>query len=363
MTAPPQPLPDPAALTPRLLRMCEELLPKVEFESFLLGVRIKQLAKPHPADVVEAWKKEIKRAWGTAQWEAWQGERSVDFHRPHVQLVYDVDRDRVRFEPRSIYVYGRYRKLIRDLPQTAATWRCPHCEGKRGSDCEPCGGTGRKYPVALGDLVGRPTRTAFRGRRYTFHGMGREDVDVRCLGGGRPFVVEISSPFVRTVDLEALREEIVAGAEGKLELPSPLHRVEVDLVGKVKNWASTKTYEAVCAGSGPLDPDAVAALPQALAGTVLEQRTPVRVSRRRADKVRKRKVLRFELGEVEEDRFTVIVQAEAGTYIKELISGDEGRTQPSVAGLLGVETVCARLDVLEIGVEDAEILASAEPAH
>ena len=352
----PAPLPEVQALVPRLVEKCEALLPKVEFETFLLGVQVKGSARP--ADVVDAWKRDVKRTWGLAQYEAWQGARDVDFHRPHVQLIYDLDRDRVRFEPRSIYLYGRYRKLIRDLPQTAATWKCPVCRGRRKADCEPCGGTGRKFPIALGDLVGRPTRAAFRGKTYTFHGMGREDVDVRCLGDGRPFVIEVSSPFVRTVDLEALRAEIEAGAEGKLELPVPLRRVEVDLIGKVKNWAAPKSYQALCVATGPLDPEAVAALPAALAGVTLEQRTPQRVARRRADKIRRRKVLRFELETIEADRFTVVIEAEAGTYIKELISSDEGRTQPSVTSLLGVETVCAQLDVLAINAADDDVLAA-----
>jgi len=39
------------------------------------------------------------------------------------------------------------------------------------------------------------------------------------------------------------------------------------------------------------------------------------------------------------------VEAEAGTYIKELISGDEGNTEPSLADVLGAEANCVQLDV------------------
>src|SRR3989442_13830033 len=35
------------------------------------------------------------------------------------------------------------------------------------------------------------------------HGMGREDVDARMLGRGRPFIVEIKEPRKRRIDLEA----------------------------------------------------------------------------------------------------------------------------------------------------------------
>jgi len=42
------------------------------------------------------------------------------------------------------------------------------------------------------------------------------------------------------------------------------------------------------------------------------------------------------------------VAAEAGTYIKELISSDEGRTEPSISGILDLEAECTVLDVIDI---------------
>ncbi|TLZ53939.1 MAG: hypothetical protein E6K17_08865 [Methanobacteriota archaeon] len=40
--------------------------------------------------------------------------------------------------------------------------------------------------------------------------------------------------------------------------------------------------------------------------------------------------------------------AEAGTYVKELVHGDGGRTTPSLAEALGVACEVVELDVLEI---------------
>jgi len=48
---------------------------------------------------------------------------------------------------------------------------------------------------------------------------------------------------------------------------------------------------------------------------------------------------------VENSQLILKVTAEAGTYIKELVSSDEGRTQPSVAGLLDTEAEVELLDV------------------
>ena len=47
-------------------------------------------------------------------------------------------------------------------------------------------------------------------------------------------------------------------------------------------------------------------------------------------------------------QFEITVRCEAGLYVKELISGDNGRTVPSISSLLGQACVCKELDVMEI---------------
>jgi tRNA pseudouridine synthase 10 len=43
----------------------------------------------------------------------------------------------------------------------------------------------------------------------------------------------------------------------------------------------------------------------------------------------------------------LIVVCESGLYVKEVVTGDEGRTNPSVSSLLGKESLPVFLDVLE----------------
>ena len=84
-----------------------------------------------------------------------------------------------------------------------------------------------------------------------------------------------------------------------------------------------------------------------LSGVTLEQQTPKRVSHRRADLIRKRKVVSIDNVVVEDDEIQFSVRCEAGTYVKELVHSDEGRTVPSVAGVL--ESPC---EVIWLDVED-----------
>jgi len=85
-----------------------------------------------------------------------------------------------------------------------------------------------------------------------------------------------------------------------------------------------------------------------LRGAVIAQRTPARVVHRRADRIRERRVVDARVAGLEDGIFFLDVVGEAGLYVKELVSGDGGRTQPSLAGILGRPARVIQLDVLEV---------------
>lgn len=357
-------LPDPQELVPRVAARAREAAASLEFATFLVGVRARRLAKTSSEAALLAWKSAIKRGVGLLLGDEWEpGGRVAEFTKPEVLFVWDVDADDIELLIRSVFLYGRYVKRSRALPQTRAMWWCPACrERPKPRGCEACAFTGRQHPVSLEDLVVDPCARALQGlaTESHVHGMGREDVDVRCLGGGRPFVVEIREPRRRRVDLVALAREVEVGSSGRLELPIGLRAVDGEVVARTKGWRASKVYRVVAQaapGAAPLDPALVAALPARLAGATLAQRTPLRVARRRTDLVRPRRVLALEVMSSTASTVELHVEAEAGTYIKELVSGDEGRTTPSLSGLLGVACTCVELDVIEIRADDAAVLS------
>jgi tRNA pseudouridine synthase 10 len=81
---------------------------------------------------------------------------------------------------------------------------------------------------------------------------------------------------------------------------------------------------------------------------VIEQRTPTRVAHRRADLVRKRRVIEVSWKKVNNKKIELQIKGEAGLYIKELVSGDGGKSVPSVSSLLGNPAVVKELDVMRI---------------
>jgi len=245
----------------------------------------------------------------------------------------------------TLYLESRYRKLRRGLPQTI--FYCPKCKGdrRRRRGCAACEGFGKLTKDSVQELIGRRVIPQMQAKTGKFHGAGREDIDVLMLGEGRPFVYEVVGARKPDLDLEALRADIVERAEGAIEL-APFERVERRRVVYWKETHFDKVYRADVAVEAAPSDEALAAV-RAFAGGIL-QRTPRRVAHRRADLERERRlrVLAFERRGDELLELRVVCQH--GTYVKEWISGDEERTTPSLAKLLGVNCRCAVLDVEQI---------------
>ena len=266
----------------------------------------------------------------------------------------------------KVFLEGRYRKHARDLPQTV--FFCPLCKGhpRRRQGCERCQGFGKLTRDSVQELVGWVAGAFFKTRKNKFHGAGREDVNVRMLGGGRPFVMEILAPKIVDVDLAAVEAEINRRNPGRLEVVG-LHWTEKTRVRAVKEGRHAKEYRALVAVEGNFDLAAV----QALVGkrTPLVQHTPERVAHRRADLDRERWIEFLSVepapeGPEGEARLEVRLRTQHGTYVKEAISGEGGSTRPSLSELIGAACACVELDVTQILDEEGgeEKSAPSRPA-
>ncbi len=243
-----------------------------------------------------------------------------------------------------VYLQGRYRKLDRTIPQTR--WPCRSCNGR---GCVRCGGSGRTYPTSVEELAAAPFLAATGAEGTRFHGMGREDIDARMLGDGRPFVLELLRPRRRALDVTAVAGRLGPEAAGRIELRQMRAAGPADVL-RVKEAAPEKSYRVGVLGAVPLG-KVKEALERA-AGRTIAQRTPARVAHRRSDRVRARRIVDARLAEASAERFTIELRTEAGTYVKEWVEGDDGRTEPSLAALLGVPLRVEWLDV--VAIHDAE---------
>jgi tRNA pseudouridine synthase 10 len=270
-------------------------------------------------------------------------EKSVDFANPEMVFLVDTQFDRVVLDVAPMFVYGRYRKFSRELPQTR--WICRECRGK---GCPRCGGKGRMYEMSVQDYTGPILMRHANGEDDFFHGMGREDIDARMLGNGRPFVVEVRRPRKRTLDIPAIEREINENAKGVVEVEGLRKSTRAEMRG-LKESTHPKTYRVSVLFQTDFDHGKLNEVVTSLAGKPISQLTPNRVVHRRADLERLRTVRSIRVESVNGPEVVFVVEADSGTYIKELMHGDQGRTQPNVAGIIGVPCEVLELDVIAIG--------------
>jgi tRNA pseudouridine synthase 10 len=239
----------------------------------------------------------------------------------------------------SQYIGGRYVKLQRGLPNSP--WFEFNGERK--------GGTSVQEEIAKIVLPG------LRADGYTFMSSGREDIDVRMLGNGRPFAVEVKNMRARMPSAETARalekSSILAHSGVEIRNLGPLGPESMALF-KDGEQEKRKSYAAVCwipRGVTTDDYQKINALGKEGDDVEIEQWTPLRVLHRRPNLCRCRAVHAMaaeSLPGLPQGYFLLRLTTAAGTYVKEFVHGDRGRTRPCIKDILECSSAeCVYLDV------------------
>ncbi len=333
---------------PRFAEAIALKLQEVQYDNFLVGTRVDPAVQAKEEELwsvvgqefAEPIKSELNREIGKAVFNI--TAKDVDFKNPQVVALVDTRFAHVELDVAPIFLYGRYRKLSREIPQTK--WPCRMCQGK---GCPRCDNTGKMYQTSVQEQVGDIILPHAQATEHFFHGMGREDIDALMLGTGRPFVIEISHPIVRSLDLLALEQEINEKGKGYVEI-SGLRPSTREEVRKIKDATPEKEYRVQVSIHGKVNKGKVDEVLRTFNRTRIVQRTPTRVAHRRADLKRERSIIYAILEDFQEDKMTLRLRTESGTYVKEFVHGDEGRTEPNLSEMLGVPCTVDALDVIGI---------------
>ena len=322
----------------------------LEFENFLVGSVIKSeliekedsLRASYNLSWGEALKSELNRLVGIIIKE--KLEKDPNFDNPEIVIIIKPYDNSVDIEINPLFISGKYRKLIRNIPQTL--WICKNCGG---TGCEECGGLGKRYETSVSELIYTKLLEVTKGISAKFHGAGREDIDALMLGSGREFVIEIKEPKIRKLDFKKIEETINKFAEGKIQV-SNLKNSNKEKIRKIKAFAqfAEKTYKAIVESESPILQSTLDEAEKFFTGITIKQKTPKRVLHRRADKVRIKKIFSLKINKIDQKLLEMVIRTQGGTYIKELISGDEGRTKPSISEFLNIGLVCKSLDVISV---------------
>ncbi|MEM0185000.1 MAG: tRNA pseudouridine(54/55) synthase Pus10 [Thermoplasmata archaeon] len=330
---------------PKRCSVCDDIFKKIEkfseiallslkdyeFNTFLIGTKNNQEIVERDKAIREKYGNlgedignELSREIGKSLYE--KIKKDVSFTNPDITIIIDTDYEYAQVIPKPIFIYGRYRKLERGIPQT----KWIHGKGK-----------------SVEEYIGDISNSYFNGEKYYLHGAGREDVDVLMLGNGRPFILEIKAPKRRNVDLSLLEKEINEKCKGKVEVID-LKYVNRDMVKIIKSMESKKVYILRIEIENEIEKERLEELLKSLEGKVIYQRTPFRERKRRADRIREKKIHSIKLISINGKKLEIEITADAGTYIKEFAHGDNGRTKPSISEILNQKVKIESLDVVKI---------------
>lgn len=289
-----------------------ERVKDIEFSTFYAGCRAKEeeLKKEGRMFLLSFLEEELKKR--------------ADAKEPEVFFLLDIKKRRVKVQINPLYICGRYRKYKRGIPQ--CRWD--------------------SYPTSVEEIICEPIKKACKASKTYFHGAGREDVDTLMLGRGRPFVCQVVHPYIRSVDLQKIEEEINKNDAVKV---SELSFCKREYVRKIKMGNIKKEYHFKVLLQRKVKEEDIKNL-EALCGIIVFQRTPMRVLHRRADKIRERKIFSINVSVVDEYMLDVNLKCEGGLYIKELVSGDGGNTVPSFSQVLQTPCICKELEVIDVDI-------------
>uniref|UniRef100_A0A671L4J3 tRNA pseudouridine synthase Pus10 n=1 Tax=Sinocyclocheilus anshuiensis TaxID=1608454 RepID=A0A671L4J3_9TELE len=235
----------------------------------------------------------------------------------------------------SIFIAGRYSKFSRELPQTP--WVI---DGER------------RMHGSVEELIAAPLLSSFRADGFNFSSSGREDVDVRTLGNGQPFAVELLNPhrakFNRN-EIKQLQEKINQSSD-KIRVRD-LQIITREATSRMKEGEEkkTKTYSAFIWTQKAIDSTDLEFLAN-IKDLRIAQKTPLRVLHRRPLAVRQRLIHSMSTIYLDKHHFTLKLCTQAGTYIKEFVHGDFGRTIPNLCDLMKTDA-----DILELDVESVDV--------
>jgi len=266
------------------------------------------------------------------------GEADFDHMKQFYELPFKFVLAKVDFEflHEQIYFAGRYCKYSRELPQTA--WII---EGER------------KVEGSVEDLIGDILKKHSFGKGGILTASGREDVDVKCLGKGRPFTFEISIPkkihFTKE-ESKMIQNEI--NQSTKDISVRDLQQIKWEDTKHVKEGedAKTKSYDALCYSYTIIDENDIEKLNQFKTIKIF-QNTPIRVLHRRTVMNRERMINDIQAEYVNAHHFRLKMTTQAGAYIKEFVHGDFGRTEPNICTILGKDCDILELDVLAVNLD------------
>ena len=319
-----------------------ERLRDYEFDDFLIGVKLSKDVIEREDDLRakfklrggEAIKSEIKREIGKTV--SSKTDKRVNFHNPDMTILLSLISGEIDLNPKPLFVYGRYLKMIRGLPQKRR--KCRNCGGKGCYDCEY---TGFLKKGSIEQILAQRLIEKFNSKGAKFTWIGGESSESLVLGNGRPFYAEIIEPKLRHIDESKILEEENGVILKEMMIIDEKPKKSPFFIVNVS--AHVKFDEEV-------DEEKLNTLKEKLKNSEVKV-VPIR------KKAFMKKIYDFNVERIDEKEAKIEFKCDGGLNIKRFISGsnsDLGKDileiTPNVSEIIGIKASCDTFDILDVEV-------------
>lgn len=256
--------------------------------------------------------------------------RKIRYRHADLTVVLDPLSRQITVRPRSVFVFGRYVKRVRGLPQKRA--KCEYC---RGHGCNVCQGTGYALTKSVESLLSAHLCALLQAPRARFSWFGGEDAESLVLGGGRPFYAEVFEPRKRSVP-PGIRGDVGDGVGLK----------HVRVIKKPEGRRGFRvTFRVQVEAEEDLDRAALTKLEQVFTAR------PVQMLSSKRGRMVEKQVYSLKAKSLDGRRLLLRIVCAGGLNVKKFVGGlgeGVGEVTPNLSSTLGVRVVCRVFDVLKV---------------
>ena len=310
-------------------KMIHDVSIEYEFSTFVVGAILKQsiierddkLRSKFHLRGVDGIKTAVTKELGIKF--ARKTKTRIDHLSPDITFTINFRSGRCNVKSRSIFLYGRYSKGKRGLPQKEES--CQDCKGK---GCIFCNNHGIVSFDSIEGKIAQFLYEKFETDQVKFTWIGGEDRASLVVGNGRPFFAKLLSPKKRNVRLAKkshLGEIMILGLRKIDHIPDgSIHfKSKVKLLVATKNKISSKKLKKL---------KKLVAIPIEITDS--------------NNKQHEKTIHRLNYKKNSSQSFTIEIEADGGIPVKRFVDGS--KIIPSISNLLGTQCYCKKFDINQI---------------
>ena len=300
-----------------------------EFSTFIVGAILKQsiierddkLRSKFHLHGVDGIKTAVTRELGKKFVK--KTKKRIDHLLPDIIFTINFRTEQCDVKTKPIFLYGRYIKNKRGLPQKEES--CQDCKGK---GCIFCNNHGIVSFDSVEGKISQFLYEKFETNQVKFTWIGGEDKTSLVMGNGRPFFAKILSPKKRNVRLakKSNLDEIMIRTLRKIDhIPNgSIHfKSKIKMLVSAKNDISSNRLKK------------------------LKQLVTVPIEITDSDnKHHKKTIHKLNYKKNSLQSFTVEIEADGGIPIKRFVDGFN--IIPNISSLLGTQCSCEKFDINQI---------------